>query len=516
MNKSVLSETPSIPIPSRWISSFILFTVGLLIIGTAYWKTALGLGTVWTESSDFSHGWLIIPIVAWLVWNNRAIWSAGFPKPSILGLGVGLLFGLIWLLGDVARVSVVRQLGLIGFLVALSLLVFGAEFVRKNLFAFCFLFFAVPAGEALNPVLMRYTADATVWALVKTGLPVYREGLHFILPTGSWSVVDACSGLRYLICSIILGLLFAQFNYRTLKQKTIFLMVCILLSIIANWFRAYSVVMVGHLSHMKYGTGDDHVWYGWVFFGAMMLAIFWVGVKFGDPTIGQRSKPVSKQSPAPVGVQSISPSPAFMLTLLLGIAGIVGWSFLPEQLKGFKAIDGFSKLVTDKSGFSTGAQFPFKAGFTNALNTSSGLGKHGSHFQVSYFAKQDTPESEMFAVGNRLVPEDQKFARILEESRQSAPSIISVGPIREYTMLIGNQPWIVWHWFAIDQYGAADAYSAKAYRALSMLRGRGDHSVLIAVAQPGLKPTAEIRKKLADDAAILMGASQTTLATQRN
>jgi exosortase A len=515
MNKSAPMISPAIAIPSHWVSAFIVFLAGLLTIGAAYWKTALGLGTVWTESSDFSHGWLIIPIVSWLIWNNRAAWAAGMPKPSLFGLSVGLLFGFIWLLGDVARVSVVRQLGLIGFLIALSLLVFGIEFVKKNLFAFCFLFFAVPAGEALNPILMRYTADATVWALVKTGVPVYREGLHFILPTGSWSVVDACSGLRYLICSIILGLLFAQFNYRTLKQKVVFLIVCVLLSIIANWIRAYSVVMVGHLSHMKYGTGDDHVWYGWVFFGAMMLAIFWVGVKFGDPTIAERNLHL-QQASTPAVAKTVSGSPAFILTVLLGIAGIIAWSFLPVQLKGFKAIDGFSKQVLDKSGLSQGPQFPFKAGFANAVSMSSGIGKHGSHFQVSYFAKQDSPESEMFAVGNRLVPEDQKFARILEESRQPAPAIISFGPIREYTMMVGNQPWIVWHWFAIDQYGAADAYSAKAYRALSMLLGRGDHSTLIAVAQSGSEPTAEIRKKLADDATLLMGAAQATVKSQTN
>jgi len=37
--------------------------------------------------------------------------------------------------------------------------------------------------------------------------------------------------------------------------------------IIANWLRAYMIVMIGHLSGNKLAVGVDHLIYGWLFFG---------------------------------------------------------------------------------------------------------------------------------------------------------------------------------------------------------------------------------------------------------
>jgi exosortase A len=469
---------------ARWAPTFGYLFLSLAAVIFFYRSTVVGLGTLWTDSSDFSHGWLIIPIFLWLLWNNRANWLDVQPKPSPLGLAVGLMFGLIWLLGDVARVSVVRQLGIIGFIPAIALSVLGLEFVKRNLFAFFFVFFGVPAGEALNPVLMKYTASATIWALQKTGVPVYREGLHFILPTGSWSVVDACSGLRYLICSLILGLLFAQFNYRTVKKKAIFLLICLVLAIVANWVRAYSVVMVGHLSHMKYGTGDDHVWYGWIFFGVMMMCIFWIGVRYGDAGMNQASVAIPSKAQEP-GSQLVTTKSSIFLSsvvVVLGLLATTVWAFVPQNLRDFEVYKDFADRVLQTSG-SKPSTFPFAVGFPDAYSSKAGLGTNGSSLQVSYFGKQDV-NAEILALGNRLIREDQKLVRILDESRFSAPDLLALGKVREYSIVVGNEPWIVWHWFVVDGIGVPDAYYAKGFRAVSMLRRHGDHSVLLAVALP--------------------------------
>ncbi len=92
--------------------------------------------------------------------------------------------------------------------------VFGNDVTRRILYPLAFLFFAVPAGDFLMPTLMDHTADFTVMALRLSGVPVFREGNYFTIPSGNWSVVEACSGLRYLIASITLGVLFAYLNYR--------------------------------------------------------------------------------------------------------------------------------------------------------------------------------------------------------------------------------------------------------------------------------------------------------------
>ena len=139
-----------------------------------------------------------------------------------------------------------------------------------------FLFFAVPFGEFVVPKLMDWTADFTVWAVAASGVPVFREGNNFIIPSGRWSVVEACSGVRYLIASLVVGTLYAYLTYRSLLRRVVFIGISIVVPLVANWLRAYMIVMIGHLSSNRLAVGVDHIIYGWVFFGVVMMALFWV------------------------------------------------------------------------------------------------------------------------------------------------------------------------------------------------------------------------------------------------
>src|SRR4029077_9557246 len=150
---------------------------------------------------------------------------------------------------------------------------------------------AVPFGEALIPPLINFTADFTVGALQLTGVPVYREGSFFTIPSGNWSVVEACSGLRYLIASFTLGALYAYLTYRSLKRRLVFIGLSIIVPVLANGVRAYLIVITGHLSDMRLAVGIDHLIYGWVFFGIVMLLLFWIGTFWREDQSGQDRTP---------------------------------------------------------------------------------------------------------------------------------------------------------------------------------------------------------------------------------
>ena len=57
----------------------------------------------------------------------------------------------------------------------------------------------------------------------------------------------------------------------------LFVALSVIVPIIANGMRAYMIVMIAHLSDMKLALGVDHLIYGWVFFGIVMLLLFWIG-----------------------------------------------------------------------------------------------------------------------------------------------------------------------------------------------------------------------------------------------
>ncbi len=103
------------------------------------------------------------------------------------------------------------------------------------------------------------------------------------MPNGRWSVIEACSGVRYLIASLVVGTLFAYLNYTTMWRRFAFVGVSIVVPIVANWLRAYMIVMLGYLSDNRIATGVDHIIYGWVFFGLVMLLMFWIGARWQEP-----------------------------------------------------------------------------------------------------------------------------------------------------------------------------------------------------------------------------------------
>ncbi len=190
----------------------------------------------------------------------------------------------------------------------------GAQFVWAAFFPLMFLLFAVPMGEFLIQPLMGVTADFTVAMLQATGIPVYREGMFFSIPSGDWSVVEGCSGLRYLIASITLGVLYAYLTYRSWKRRLLFSIAAMIVPVFANSGRAYMIVMIAHLSDMKLALGVDHYIYGWVFFGIVMLLLFWIGSFWREDD--QPEPEFGSQAPAATSMRARAMLPVTLIALL--------------------------------------------------------------------------------------------------------------------------------------------------------------------------------------------------------
>ena len=249
----------------------VVVLVGLFVV---FFDTAHTIVSIWNNYETFTHGYIILPICLWLVWQQRGVLAGITPRPSWIGLLAltGIVF--IWLLGSLSGAQVVKQYALAAMIPATVLALLGWMVVRILRFPLLFLLLAVPFGDALIDPLMNQTADFTVAALQLTGIPVFREGNTLTIPTGVWSVVEACSGVRYLIASLTLGIIYAYLTYRTTWRQILFILAAIIVPIFANGMRAYMIVMIGHLSNMEYAVGVDHLIYGWIFFGLVMLILF--------------------------------------------------------------------------------------------------------------------------------------------------------------------------------------------------------------------------------------------------
>jgi len=289
-------------LPKPWRLPLLGLALAWALLAVMYYDTGAAMVVIWNRSETFAHAWVVPPISAWLVWRLRGDLTVLAPRPAPRWLWITLPLGLLWLLGDLAVANAATQFALVGMVVLMVPAVLGTEVARRIVFPLGFLFFAVPFGDFLTPWLVDRTADFTVVALRATGIPVFREGTEFVIPTGSWSVVQACSGIRYLMASVMVGTLFAYLNYRSYRRRWAFVGVSVVTPLVANWLRAYMIVMLGHLSGNKLATGVDHIIYGWVFFGVIMLAMFMIGARWSEPD--------PEHAPAPAGASVQPTSPA--------------------------------------------------------------------------------------------------------------------------------------------------------------------------------------------------------------
>lgn len=264
----------------RWPLLAWLVTVALLMVG--YAETASTMVGIWLRSETFAHAMVVPPISIWLAWRLRRELAAAQPLPAPWVLLPLLGMAVVWRIGHLVQISVVEQFMFVAMLVLTVPAVLGLAVARTLMFPLGFLFFAVPFGEFMTPTLVSFTADFTVAALRFSGVPVVREGMHFLIPSGSWAVVEECSGIRYLMASAMVGTLFAYLNYRSYGRRLAFIAVSLVVPIVANWLRAYMIVMIGHLSDNRLAAGVDHILYGWVFFGIVITAMFMVGSRWAD------------------------------------------------------------------------------------------------------------------------------------------------------------------------------------------------------------------------------------------
>lgn len=458
-------------------------TIGMLaaVLGL-YGSTAWSLVETWTRSETFAHGYLIAPISAWLIWKKRHEVAAIAPVPNFFGLPLLVALGFVWVMGHLGRVQVVQQYAVVLMLPAVVWTVLGTQVVKSLSFPLGFLLLAVPFGEALIPYMIEFTADFTVFALKLSGIPVYREGAFFTVPSGNWSVVEACSGLRYLIASFTLGTLYAYLTYRSLKRRLLFMVIALLVPIVANWLRAYMIVMIGHLSGMRLAVGVDHVIYGWIFFGLVMLALFWLGTFWREDLQDSQEKPES--SVAEVKLKGM----VLAAALVLVAAGFwPGYAVYLERATG----QNHAPVLAIPAG-AHGWQ-PTNAPFTDwkprylapRAEMTKTYRKDGRQVALYLYAyRQQEQGSELINSRNVLVwTEDHVWGKVSERPRalNVAGGVVDV---MESELRGSSQRLLVWYWYHVDGRSTANPYRAKFLEAWAKLSGRQDDAMLIALAAP--------------------------------
>ena len=446
------------------VNSYYAVLAYIAVVLLFYHQTLFSMIAIWMRANTYTHCFLIAPISLWLIWQRRKTISTLSPSINYFGLSLTFFCGILWLIGKRVDVQVIEQMALVSMIISGVWANLGTNILKTILFPLLYLYFSVPIGDSLIPWLMEYTANFTVWSIKLTGIPVYQEGLTLQLPSGTWEVIEACSGIRYLIASICLGMLFAYLNYQKFYKRLIFLLFSIIVPILANGIRAFLIVMLGHSSNLKFAAGEDHLVIGWVFYGIVIFILFAVGIIWRDPI---EPKTVSAQTK----VSELHQNAFYIFILTLTIS--ISWPLYaklgekgPQQIAENPKTINFD--LTTKQGFtaikpSRNQWQPIEAGADSLADfyfelEGKTVGLHLRHFSSQREGLEVTNHK------NFIKDAEKKWRPTLRSKNKNQFELDGrLFSVNQQLIQSSSRKLLVWSWYKIGKIHTSNDYKVKAF-----------------------------------------------------
>ena len=247
--------------------------VGLLAL--LYAPVLAGLFGLWWGDLNYSHGLLVPPLVAFVVWSKRDALRAQPLEPSAWGalvLAAGLLllvFGwVVEAVGSGRGGLFVRGLSLIAVLAGLVLFLGGRGFLRILMFPLAYLLFMVPlpagAFAMVTLPLQLQATDLTTAALQLLGVPALREGNLVQLPHVTLGITEACSGIRSILALLAGATALSWFAQDRAWQRVVLVGSVIPVAVVANAVRTTVTGWLAHEFGAELAEGFFHGFSGWL------------------------------------------------------------------------------------------------------------------------------------------------------------------------------------------------------------------------------------------------------------
>jgi exosortase B len=216
------------------------------------------------QTEQEGHGPLIIAASLWLVWASREQLAKTEIAPApVVGWAV-LLVGLAMLFmartQDLISVEVLSEIPVIaGCILMLS----GWKVLKILAFPIGFLFFTVPAPgwmvDGATVPLKVFISDWVTRVLYAAGYPIAQNGVVIMIGPYQLLMQDACAGMNSIFALSAIGMFYVYaFRWKSKLRSVLLLAAVIPITIIANFFRVLTLVLIAYYGGIELVDGVLH------------------------------------------------------------------------------------------------------------------------------------------------------------------------------------------------------------------------------------------------------------------
>src|SRR5208282_4496612 len=296
------------------------------LLAMIYYSTYDWLVRMDWSRDDYNYCYLIPLVVLYLIWEKRNKWSNEPAAPSWRGLFIMapgiLLFWVGELGGELFSIYISSWLVAVGILWVHN----GWRKLKTMTFPLFTALFLFPPPLFINTKLTfslkLLSSEIGIRIIQLFGMSAYREGNVIDLGFTQLQVVDACSGLRYLIPLFITSVLMAWFYRAALWKRIIIALSSIPLSIATNSLRIALTAVLYQSIGPAAAEGFFHDFEGFVIFIVSLVVLLgeiWVLRKImpGPDESFMKSIKVSQRSVKDAQLSTPNAVPKFITAIAL-------------------------------------------------------------------------------------------------------------------------------------------------------------------------------------------------------
>jgi exosortase A len=472
----------------------------LLVLGL-YQQTVVYLTWLWngTEISTYTHGYLVIVISGFLILRSRRSLLFLTPCPEYRALAAVLAASMLWMVATLVDVQMMQTVGLLLLVLAVVWTVLGNQVIRVLLFPILFIGFAIPIWFPLFPVLQNLTTDAVFWLIRIIEVPALRREHLIILPAGSLSIEESCSGLHYLLAALTLGALYAYLNYSSFRARLAVVCVSAGAALLANILRVFIVVYLGYATEMQHPLIHDHVMLGWYLYGGLVAVLLFVDARLyrhhaSAVTTGTTNQHIVASGGCRNGAMRYLSIVIVCVPLLSAEPAVVYWLERQEQMDSASIT---LKLPVGTSGWTgpAASHNDWMPLYHGAVTLKQDYVKDSARvtLYIGYYPSQRQ--------GDELINDlNQINNRDIWRTRHDHPGLRQAGDQLVLENVLENNDGaqqLIWYWYRVAGRSTTNKYIAKMLQVLGLLSGNSQ-TAIVAVATKTDEDTERARRILGE------------------